>query len=122
MHPLELVARLVDNTYNPVSKDGTYSIKTALQGNRLVIKFQTIVHFASEQSLRLQSQTARDHGHQLIKQTLDSLKKNYKSESGEALKFDDKGSDDNVEIIQSTSNSLRKIAYYRLNHTVDLDL
>lgn len=122
MQPLELVARLVDNTYNPVTKDGTYSIKTSLQGSRLVVKFQTIVHFASEQSLQLQSQTAREHGHQLIKQTLDNLKKDFKKEAGNALKFEDKGSDDNVELIQATSNSLRKIAYYRLNHTVDLDL
>lgn len=120
MNKLDLVSRLVDNTYNPVSKSGTYSLKGSIHGNRLVLKFQTIVNFASEQSLRPQVQSAKEHAHQLIKEFLDNLKKSYKKEADESLKLDDKGGDDNIEIIQSTSNSLRKIAYYRYNQTLDI--
>ena len=120
MNKLELVARLVDNTYDPVSKSGTYSLKGSMHGKRLVLKFKTIVNFASEQSLRPQVQSAKEHAHQLIKDFLDNLKKSYKAETGETLKIDDRGGDDNIEIIQSTSNSLRKIAYYRYNQDLDI--
>lgn len=120
MNKLELVSRLVDNTYNPVSKSGTYSLKGSMHGNRLVLKFQTIVNFASEQSLRPQVQGAKDHAQQLIKEFLDNLKKSYKKETDETLKLEDKGGDDNIEIIQATSNSLRKIAYYRYNQNLDI--
>lgn len=115
MNKLELVARLVDNTYNPVSKSGTYSLKGTMHGNRLVLKFQTIVNFASEQSLRPQVQTAREHAQQLIKDFISNLKKNYKDKTDESLKIEDKGGDDNIEVIQATSNSPRKVAYYRYN-------
>jgi len=120
MNKLELVSRLADNTYTPVSKSGTYSLKTATHGNVLVVKFQTIVHFASESSLRPQVQSAKEHAVQLIKEFLSNLKKDFKSESGETLKTVDKGGDDNIELIQSTSNSPRKIAYYRYNQTLEI--
>lgn len=121
MKNLELVARLVDNTYNPVSKSGTYSLKASMHGNRLVVKFKTIVNFASESSLRPQIQSAKDHAQQLIKEFVSNLKKDYKKNSDESLKLEDKGGDDNIEIIQATSNSLRKIAYYRYNQNLDIE-
>ena len=120
MNKLELVARLVDNTYNPVSKSGTYSLKASMHGSRLVLKFQTIVNFASEHSLGPQVQSAREHAQQLIKEFLSNLKKAYKENTDEALKIEDKGGDDNIEVIQSTSNSLRKVAYYRYNQDLEI--
>ena len=120
MSNLELVAKLVDNTYNPVSKSGTYSLKGSVHGNRLVLKFQTIVNFASESSLRPQVQSAKEHAQQLIKDFIANLKKDYKKNSDDSLKIKDLGGDDNIEIIQSTSNSLRKVAYYRYNQNLEI--
>ena len=118
MNNLELVARLADNTYKPASKSGTFSLKPSMHGNNLIIKFQTIVNFASETSLNPQIQAAKEHAQQLIKSYIADLKKAYKESADEALKFDDKGFDDNIEIIQATSNSLRKVAYYRYSQTI----
>ena len=118
MNKLELVHKLVDNTYDPVSKAGTYSLKGSVHGDRLILKFKTIVNFASEQSLRPQVQSAKEHAHQLINDFVKKLKKDFKDSSGESLKLEDLGGDDNVEIIQSTSNSLRKIGYYRYNQNL----
>ena len=120
MKTLETIARLLDNTYEPVSQSGTYSIKHSLHGNRLVLKYITIVHFASEQALKPQVAAAHEQAHQLISEKISKLKKEYKEKVGTALKLEDRGGDDNIEIIQSTSNSLRKVAYYRYNQTVDL--
>ena len=122
MQPLELLSKILDDTYNPVSKSGTYSLNHSLQGNVLVIKFMTVMHLAAERSFDPQVDAAKDHARQLIKDKLSRLKSDYKEETGEALKTTDKGEQDSVELIQSTSNSPRKVAYYRLNQTVTLDV
>lgn len=121
MKKYEIVARLSDNTYTPKSKHGTYSIKSSVHGDVLTVKFSTIVNFASESSLRPQIESARDHAQQLIKSFIADLKKSYKNETEETLKLADKGSDDNIEVIQSTSNSLRKVAYFRFNSTLVIE-
>ena len=115
-----MIARLLDDTYAPVSKSGTYSLKHTLHGRRLVLKYMTIVHFASEAALQPQISAALDQAQQLIADKVGRLKKDYKKNSGQTLKFEDLGGDDNIELIQSTSNSLRKIAYYRYDKVIDL--
>mgnify|MGYP001483367685 CR=1 FL=1 len=50
------------------------------------------------------------------------LKKDYKETSDGTLKFKDAGEDDSVEVIQSTSNSPRKVAYYRYSQTIVFDV
>ena len=122
MQPLQVLSLILDDTYKPVSKSGTYSLKHNLQGNNLVLNFMTVVHFASERSLQPQVDTANDHARQLIKDKLDRLKKDYRERTGEALKFTDLGEQDDIELIQSTSNSPRKVAYYRLSQSIRLDV
>ena len=78
MQPLLVLSSLLDDSYNPVSKSGTYSLKHSLQGNDLIFKFMTVVHFAAERSLNPQVEVAKDHARQLIKDRLDRLKKDYK--------------------------------------------
>ncbi len=118
MDKLELVARLADTTYSPASKSGTYSMKASMHGSTLTLKFSTIVNFASESSLIPQVQSAKEHAIQLIKDFMKKLKEDYKAKTDETLTLEDKGGDDNIEIIQSTSNSLRKVAYYRYNQSL----
>ena len=120
MQPLEIIGKILDDTYSPVSKSGTYSLKHSLHGNRLILKYMTIVHFAAEETLRPQVASALDQAHQLISDKIKKLKKAYKDKTGETLKVESRDGDDNVEIIQSTSNSLRKIAYYRYDQVIDL--
>ena len=122
MQPLLVLSSLLDDSYNPVSKSGTYSLKHSLQGNDLIFKFMTVVHFAAERSLSPQVEVAKDHARQLIKDRLDRLKKEYKEKTGETLKYSDTGEQDDIELIQSTSNSPRKVAYYRLNQSIKLDM
>jgi hypothetical protein len=99
MQPLQVLSLILDDTYNPVSKSGTYSLKHSLQGNNLVLNFMTVVHFAAERSLQPQVDTAKDHARQLIKDKLDRLKKDYKERTGEPLKFTDHGEQDDIEHI-----------------------
>lgn len=121
MKTLEVIHRLLDDTYTPASKAGTYSIKNRMHGNRSVLNYSTIVYFASESSLKPQVEAAREQARQLIKSRLDLLKKDFKAETDTALKFKDLGEQDNIELIQSTSNSPRKVAYYRYSQTIEFN-
>ncbi len=89
-----------------------------MHGDTAVLNYKTVVYFASEKSLRPQVETARDQARQLIKDKIQRLKKDFKEETDSSLKFDDKGESDGVELIQSTSNSPRKVAYYRYSQTI----
>ena len=121
MQPIELIHKLLDDTYKPVSKTGTYSLKHSMHGNRLTLNYSSIVHFASEKSLRPQVEVAKDQARQLIKSKIDRLKKDFKEAADATLKFKDQGEDDNIEVSQSTSNSPRKVAYYRYTQTISFD-
>ena len=119
MRHLEIIHRLLDDTYEPVSKSGAFSLRHKMHGKRLVLTYGTIVHFASERVLPPQVEAARDQARQLIKAKIDKLKKDFKEETETSIKFEDRGSNDDIELMQSTSNSPRKIAHYRYSQTID---
>ena len=122
MHNLELVSRILENTYSHPSPSGTYSIKHSLQGNRLSLKYVTVVHFASESSLHEQLTRLRDASAQMIDDCISGLKKSYREEADSALKLEDLGGKDDLNLISATSNSPRKIAYFIYNRNFDLDV
>jgi hypothetical protein len=92
---------------------GSVSIEGSLQGESIILKLSTIVHFGSETSLRDQVRVLADESMQRIGNKLDTLKKGFKEKTGHVLKLDEYSNRDDVEIIQATAGSLRKIAYYR---------
>ena len=53
-----------------------------------------------------------------LDQFLANLKKDFRDAAGSTLRTDMVSGADDVELIQSTTNSPRKIAYYRMNHTL----
>lgn len=122
MKELELVNRLLDNTYSHPSPSGTYSFKHKLDGSRLTLKYSTIVHFASENSLREQLVRLREASAQMVDDSVSSLKKDFRSQSESTLKVKDLGGNDDLELISATSNSPRKIAYFRYNRSFDISV
>ena len=100
------------------SNDGTYSIKYDLSQDKLTLKFTTLVHFASEASLKPQVEAANSQAIQLCDAKVSNLKKSFKATVGESLKLKDLGSNDSFELIQPTGP--RKVAYYRYNHVFDI--
>lgn len=100
------------------SNDGTCSIKYDLSQNKLTLKFTTLVHFASEASLKPQVEAANNQAIQLCDAKVSNLKKAYKDQVGTALKLEDLGGNDSFELLQP--NGPRKVAYYRYNHVFDV--
>jgi len=120
MTELELVSNILDNNYGHPSPSGTFSLKHSLDGNRLVLKYATIVHFAGEKSLQQQLVRLRERSAQIIDESISNLKRDFRESAGSALKVEDLGGNDDLELISATSNSPRKIAYFRYNRKLDL--
>lgn len=114
-----VISQILDTTFGRQSSpDGTFSLKHSLQGDQLVLKFTTIVYFASERSLRPQVDAANQQALQLVNAKLAEVKNAVKEVTGDSLKTSDLGGSDNIELIQPQGP--RKIAYYRYNHTFQL--
>ena len=116
-----ILGNLINTTYGKSSSPaGDYSIKCDLAGDTMTLKYTTLVHFASETGLTTQVNRCKDEAHARLDDYLKTMKADFRDVSGSSLKTTDTGMNDNVELIQSTSNSPRKIAYYRMNHTVTI--
>jgi len=102
--------------------DGESAIATSFQGDTLTLKYSTIVHFASEVSLRDQLVLLVDESMQRLTNKVSGLKSKFKEITGDTLKLSETSNKDNVELIQATSNSPRKIAYYRRFVSLRIDM
>jgi len=112
---LNQLGDIVNYTWGKSSGDGTRSLTCALEDDQLQIKFQTVVHFASEQSLRQQVDRLVDESIQVIASKVDATKKRYKEVSGSTLKLEEVTNMDNIELISTSVHNPRKIAIYRRN-------
>jgi len=112
---LNQLGDVVNYTWGKSSGDGTRSLTCALEDDKLLIKFQTVVHFASEQALRQQVDRLVDESIQIISSKVDATKKRYKEVSGNALKLEEEINMDNIELISMSVHNPRRIAIYRRN-------
>ncbi len=120
MNNLDLVGRLLENSFGHPSPSGTYSLKHQLEGERLAVNYATIVHFASEQSLQIQLTRLREQAAQMVDDCLSKLKKDFRDESGSSLKLEDLGGNDNLELISASAHSPRKVAYFRYSRSLEI--
>jgi len=110
---LNQLGDVLNDTWGKSSGDGTRSLTCALEGDKLLIKFQTVVHFASEQSLSQQTARVADESIQIISSKVATLKSRYKEVSGSALKLEEEVNMDNIELISMSVHNPRRIAIYR---------
>ena len=104
---------LVNDTWGKSSGDGTRSLTCSMEHDKLLVKFQTVVHFASEQSLRQQVDRLVEESNELINQRVASIKKRYKEAAEVALKVEELDSNDSIEMISTSVHNPRRIAIYR---------
>jgi hypothetical protein len=99
---------------------GTRSVTASLQGSSILMKFSTIVYFAGEQSLKVQMDAVAHESMEILSDQLNEIKKHYKDATGSALKCEEGTNRDDLEMVQATAGSLRKIAHYRRHLTVEI--
>ncbi len=119
LETVRILGEFLQNSWgSESSKDGTYSIKYDLAQDKLTLKYTTLVHFASESELKPQVEAANNQAVQLCDAKISNLKKAYKSATGEALKLESLNGQDSFELISPVGP--RKVAYYRYNHTFNV--
>ena len=101
------------------SPDGHTSCIARLSENNLILKYNQVVHFASEQSLQLQMDKLCDEAVQRLDGKLKEIKDHFKEATGETLKTKDVASDDGLEMISNPQNPV-KVAVYRRHHVVEI--
>ncbi len=101
------------------SQDGQSSCIARLSDNNLILKFNQVVHFASEDSLKLQLDKLVDEAVQRLDGKLSEIKSHFKDATGKALKVKDVASDDGLEMISNPLNPVR-VAVYRRHHVVEI--
>jgi len=104
---------VVNNTWGKSSGDGTMSLTCSMEHDKMLVKFQTVVHFASEQSLRQQVDRLVAESNDLINKKVAQVKKAFKETSDTSVKFSEIDSRDDVELISTSVHNPRKIAIYR---------
>ena len=87
-------------------------INSHLQGRTLVLTYKTIVNFASEKSLKMQTDKLAYESSDVLNKKVSNIKKLFKEASEESLTLKEGSVNDNVEMIQGSSVSPVKVAYY----------
>ena len=115
------IGEALNNTFGREgSPTGKQSVTYSLQGDKLILKFVSVVHFAEENSLRMQVDRVTNEAVQILGSALSDLKSHFKERAGESLKVKELNNNDDVELISASAHSPRKVAYYRRNHTFQI--
>ena len=102
------------------SPTGTFSVIFSLHENVLTCKYMTIVQFASDNALQSQIVRIHDESNALINSKIVELKKEFFESAAVRLKVKELSSNDGLELISSTANSDKKVAYFRVNKKFDI--
>lgn len=121
MADLKTLHSLCDNFYNPYDSSGTVSVKSVLSNDVLTVKYATVVYFASDLTLQNQVRQANEQALQIIDSRIAELKSKYREETGETLRVEDLGGQDNIELVSMAPTTPRKVAYYRYNRTYKVE-
>tara|TARA_Y100001973_G_C5144312_1_gene304601 strand:- start:456 stop:824 length:369 start_codon:yes stop_codon:yes gene_type:complete len=84
-----------------------------LEGDNLDLQIQSIVHFDGSRSLNPQVLREREIANAIFTDALKKVKADFKDATGRALTVKEISRDDDIELIQATSVSPRKVAYFR---------
>ena len=118
---INALGNIVNTTWGKHSESNGRAVTAVLEGDLLTFRFSTIVYFAAEAALRMQVDRLAQESIDVLAGKLKSLKTDFKEVTGKTLSVTEKSNRDNLELISRTSNSPRKIAYYRRNLSVTLD-
>ena len=88
-------------------------INSHLQDNNLVLTYSTIVNFAGETALRLQTERLAYESNSILKSRITEIKRQFSKAAEDDLRLKEQDNNDSIELIQATSNSPYKVAYYR---------
>ena len=121
LEQVNALGNILNKTYvKSSSPGGDRSVTGAIENDTLILKFISIVQFASDQSLRDQTNRISEESVKILGDAVKDIKKQFKEATGTALKLKDDTSRDNVEVVSGSIHAPRKLAYYRRVHTLKI--
>ena len=108
---IRALGQATETTWGYSSSDRKLTSK--LQGDVLELQHMSVVHFAGELALSQQLEARRHESNEIFTDGLKRIKAEFKEATGRALTAKEINRDDDIELISATSNSPRRIAYYR---------
>ena len=115
---INVLGNIFETSWGKSSHD--YSCTAKLEGNLLRVQYSTVVYLASEKSTQSQIPSVSQEASERIKGRIDSAKKDYKEALGEALSLKEVNNQEDVQYIQASYNSPRKVVLFRKH--VDLQI
>lgn len=103
---------ILNSTWGRGNKD-TFQCKAELQGEQLIVTYNTIAYFASEKSMSIQAPLLEEESSARIADLISNTKKAYKDRTGDGIKLTALSSTDGFELIQASAVNPRKVAIYR---------
>jgi hypothetical protein len=112
---IQTLGQLTDTSfgYSSTSGNASESIKVALQGETMTVRFATIVHMVSDRPTQDQMGNYENEATQKIKSYVTKLKKDFEKAAGYKLKTKQINFDTSIELMTMSAYSPRKIACYR---------
>lgn len=109
---INILGNILNHTFGKSStNDAGYSVTNSIEGNTLILKYNTIVYFNDTDGLATQKKEEERKSSQMLDDCIRDCKKEYREQAGRALKVKKLSEKDDVEMISTQSS--RKIAYYR---------
>ena len=109
---MQSIAQCIDNVYRNYSEDGSRKTIATLDGDKMKITYMTILNSARQGDLHLTMQNVKKESEEMISSRLRTIKKEFKSDSGRALKAKKLDTCDNVETLTvSAFSPFRKLKY-----------
>jgi hypothetical protein len=108
---INTLGNILDTSWGKSSQD--YNCTARFEGNLVRVMYSSVVYLASERSMNSQIPAVALEAVERIKSRVDSTKKSYKETMGESLVLKEISSDEDVQYIQASSLSPRKVVLYR---------
>ena len=118
-HEVNILGNVCDTTVGRSStvKSPTVSIKTSLQDDRFSVTYMTIVNLASVYEMRDLAKRYEEESIKIINEYVKGVKKEFKSESGRALRVKELNTRDTMDVITASAFSPIRNAYYKRTTT-----
>jgi hypothetical protein len=117
---INCLGNILNNTWGKSNNNNGRTLTSKLKDDVVSLTFHTVVNFASEQALREQTTVLNDESNQFLGSMVSDIKSKFKEKTGNALKLNELSDSDNIEMIQASINSPRKIALYRRTVTLEI--
>ena len=115
------LANCIDNVYRNVSEDGSRkTIAKLVDNNCMTITYMTILNIARENDLHVQMSHVKKESNEMISSRLRTIKAEFKSSAGRALKTKKCSECDNIETLTVSPYSPMKTLKFSYTITYEV--